>query len=193
MALPSKQAKGFFEKQLARRFKTKSLVLSAITSIFLFVGQNLTQSFLIGGSWFFDAYEVVVEIGLSILFGLGQFFMWKKLGRQKQRKISKELESEDFILANYAFYEDQIHKYRGILFLKQGSLNFRGNYYSKEKALKIDLDDISNLALYKVFCLERGIKVRDKKEIERRFITEEASIWLEAIQQEINANSKRDN
>jgi len=184
---------GFFEKQLARRFKTKSLVLSAITGIFLFVGRNLVQSFLIGGSWFLDAYEVVVEIGLSILFGLGQFFMWKWQGRKKHEKITQRLKGEDFILANYAFYADQIHNYRGVLFLKHSSLNFKGNYYSKERNIQIELSDISNVTIHKVFWLKRGISVLDKKGIERRFLTEEAGIWLEAIQQEIDVNSKRDN
>jgi len=147
------------------------------------------QLLLLGEGWSIRISELLVEAILSAVFGVFSFFMWEYQSKSKFKKITLKLGSEDFEIANFAQLIEQEHNYNGTLFLKQDSLNFIGNFYSKEKTIQIEIKHIVDVAIQKVFKIDKGFKIKEKNSKIWYFKTEDPDIWIEAIREKISMKS----
>ncbi|MEM1135803.1 MAG: hypothetical protein AAGI07_08175 [Bacteroidota bacterium] len=102
------------------------------------------------------------------------------------------LKDEVYFLANTAFFKDVMHNYRGYLFLNTQSLNFKGNYYSKQNLVKILLSDISQVEVKSFLFIKKTLSITQKDGKVWQFTTEQAGIWEEAINEQLSMISSAD-
>ena len=155
----------------------------------IFFIQYFIQMLLSGDSWYVETSEIMVEVILSTVFGIAHFFMWNRLSKSKFKKITNKLGSEDFEIANFAQIIEQEQDYNGILFLKKDSINFIGNFYSKQKTIQIEIQHMADIIVKKVFWMDSGFTIKDRNSVIWHFKTEEPDIWDEAIREKISMKS----
>ena len=175
-----------FNKQLKKRLRFKNIFKSVIVGTIIFFVQYFMQTLLLSDGWSIKKAELIVEAILSALIGIFSFFIWDYLSKSKFKKIKLKLESEDFEIANFAQLIEQEHNYNGTLFLKKDSLNFKGNFYSKEKTILIETQHIVDVAIQKVFRIDSGFKIKERNSRIWYFKTEDPDIWIEAITEKIS-------
>ena len=178
-----------FHKQLAKRLRFKNIFKSILIGTVIFFTQYFLQLLLSGDGWYVETSEFIVEVILSTVFGIAHFFMWNHLIKSKFKKITNKLGSKDFEIANFGKNIEQEHNYNGILFLKKDSLNFTGNFYSKQKTIQIEMQHIDNVGLKRTFWMNRGFSIAEKNSRTWHFKTEDPDIWVEAIKEKISMKS----